>query len=987
MQSSATASVDNIQARALAADEAAKQEFRSKVLSYANDFRFALKESSRLLGVSAGFLRSYAAKHGIEFSNPELRTKEEGKAIFRQYEEIRLSKEPKRVEPRKPMLNANELVLPPQLDLLSKKVHWERQNRFLERVQDLATTMTMKEVSKLVGVSLRFLKNFSYEHDIEFVDSKARQRNDSLTPVFICEEPPSPLLVQFLSCPLVSTGAAAVQADKPAPAQDESSDAANCAAPAPAPAEVGSEAATQAPEAKETVEADQVVSEAGLSESRRYGAEAPQTTSKPAMNMIATPNPADEGFDEAATGIEDLLTMEPAPDTSDAPPTPTASIPSSVVALPECFRNKTTKVAAWNAWYGNLKAVGAVFEQICKAKVPGLGDTRRLGTFPPAMALSTWFTTKSCVDAIFQQIPGARDTLFPRSRLASQLKQLLGDELVEIQALTQAKPITDVAKSVEVDWSWMSRLIDRGLLFRPLASQLLTLAALLRGADQDGLSASDRHRFDMAMTCILEDLPPTLAGVIAGSTPRISATGYKVKDGYSVDLEAWPQKIWETLGGEVFNQCVQQLEANLRSHLAGIEAQSPTETKIDRVETSLLVSRGESMALGEIGDDFIRATAAPNWNALLDSLESYSATIEIPLNSGIFSRDLFANRLPALPAPTAEAAQLLRNAIVGTRLIDEPHAFNGRSAIKMEHVHQVQEQIKQLGTDLTAANMLKLAELAEQGRTKILASREWFESEIKTYEAEVQHWKSFFAEWEQLASPPVQTVEPVKSKPKDKPQQMPGAVPESAVVSGLRADLARAQERNQNLDSELRAARSESHRLKLVVESRPDLAQQGAPEVDHALLRRVATRKGMTPVDVLTYIQAVSGVRVEVLDSAWKSAKAAERFTHPERMLDLLDLLVNPYFESLAAGNPDSVARVVMGNAYVAKESDTTMSNQKLRAMREFTYQGERMLFERHLRIGTSVGSRECMRIYFQIIDSTVVIAYAGEHLEITTTN
>ena len=149
MLSSATISVDDLQARALAADEAAKQEFRNKVLSYANDYRFALKEASRLLGVSAGFLRNYAARNSIEFSNPDLRTKEESKSIFKQYEEIRLSKEPKRVEPRKPLLKADELQLPPQLDLLSKKAHWERQNKFLERVQELAKTLTMKEVSKL----------------------------------------------------------------------------------------------------------------------------------------------------------------------------------------------------------------------------------------------------------------------------------------------------------------------------------------------------------------------------------------------------------------------------------------------------------------------------------------------------------------------------------------------------------------------------------------------------------------------------------------------------------------------------------------------------------------------------------------------------------------------------------------------------------------------------------------------------------------------
>lgn len=46
----------------------------------------------------------------------------------------------------------------------------------------------------------------------------------------------------------------------------------------------------------------------------------------------------------------------------------------------------------------------------------------------------------------------------------------------------------------------------------------------------------------------------------------------------------------------------------------------------------------------------------------------------------------------------------------------------------MDAVQKVQSQIKDLGDNLTAANMLKLADLAEQGRIQILASREWFES-------------------------------------------------------------------------------------------------------------------------------------------------------------------------------------------------------------------------------------------------------------------
>lgn len=329
----------------------------------------------------------------------------------------------------------------------------------------------------------------------------------------------------------------------------------------------------------------------------------------------------------------------------------------------------------------------------------------------------------------------------------------------------------------------------------------------------------------------------------------------------------------------------------------------------------------------------------------------------------------------------------MRKAICTSLLQEEPLAFQQRAERQMDAVQKVQSQIKDLGDNLTAANMLKLADLAEQGRTQILASREWFESEIKTYAAEVQHWREFFADWQRLAAPAEQLKEKAKSKGKEQPVQVVEPVPESDVVKELRSELADAEDRNQHLEQELKDAKSEAHRLRQVVDARPLPTQQFAPVIEPSLLRRIATRKGFTPVDVLAYLQVVSGDRVEILESAWKSAKASEKFAYSERMLDLLDTLVNPYFDSLAAGNPDSVSRELLGGAYVAKESDATSNCGKMRAQREFIYQGQRMYFERHLRVGSGIGNQVCMRIYFQIIDSKIVIAYAGEHLEIASTN
>ncbi|EML8071808.1 hypothetical protein WAA53_006835, partial [Pseudomonas aeruginosa] len=494
-------------------------------------------------------------------------------------------------------------------------------------------------------------------------------------------------------------------------------------------------------------------------------------------------------------------------------------------------------------------------------------------------------------------------------------------------------------------------------------------------------------RIDMAITTLLSVLPDPLDRLIATSSSRIRQIGYAGLAGVEVTDDAGAEEFWQAVGTETFNACVDEVKRRAPRIESGLTRVSSSELKAFELERTLLAARPDSQVLHEIYSDFVSNTGSPNWNSLLDSLESYSATTEIPLDAKVFARDLFNRPIQKLPSPTLEAVQILRKAICTSVLQEEPLAFQQRAERQMDAVQKVQSQIKDLGDNLTAANMLKLADFAEQGRIQILASREWFESEIKTYAAEVQHWRDFFADWQRLAAPVEQAKEKAKSKGKEQLVQVVEPVPESEVVKELRSELADAEHRNQHLEQELKDAKSEAHRLRQVADARPLPTQQFAPVIEPSLLRRIATRKGITPVDVLAYLQVTSGDRVEILESAWKSAKASEKFAYSERMLDLLDTLVNPYFDSLAAGNPDSVSRELLGGAYVAKESDATSNCGKMRAQREFSYQGQRMYFERHLRVGSGIGNQVCMRIYFQIIDSKIVIAYAGEHLEIASTN
>ncbi|WIK51149.1 hypothetical protein OI903_01615 (plasmid) [Pseudomonas aeruginosa] len=607
---------------------------------------------------------------------------------------------------------------------------------------------------------------------------------------------------------------------------------------------------------------------------------------------------------------------------------------------------------------------------------------------PPHAALTSLFISPQCFTAIVDAFPADEAAnLFPASRLEANLKHVLGAEVGEIRSLSNAGTAGEVARAVESIWPWTSRLHDHGGFSRHNCVTLLTIGALLKAFQRPNLASTDAFRIDMAITTLLSVLPDPLDRLIATSSSRIRQIGYAGLAGVEVTDDAGAEEFWQAVGTETFNACVDEVKRRAPRIESGLTRVSSSELKAFELERTLLAARPDSQVLHEIYSDFVSNTGSPNWNSLLDSLESYSATTEIPLDAKVFARDLFNRPIQKLPSPTLEAVQILRKAICTSVLQEEPLAFQQRAERQMDAVQKVQSQIKDLGDNLTAANMLKLADLAEQGRIQILASREWFESEIKTYAAEVQHWRDFFADWQRLAAPVEQAKEKAKSKGKEQLVQVVEPVPESEVVKELRSELADAEHRNQHLEQELKDAKSEAHRLRQVADARPLPTQQFAPVIEPSLLRRIATRKGITPVDVLAYLQVTSGDRVEILESAWKSAKASEKFAYSERMLDLLDTLVNPYFDSLAAGNPDSVSRELLGGAYVAKESDATSNCGKMRAQREFSYQGQRMYFERHLRVGSGIGNQVCMRIYFQIIDSKIVIAYAGEHLEIASTN
>lgn len=124
--------------------------------------------------------------------------------------------------------------------------------------------------------------------------------------------------------------------------------------------------------------------------------------------------------------------------------------------------------------------------------------------------------------------------------------------------------------------------------------------------------------------------------------------------------------------------------------------------------------------------------------------------------------------------------------------------------------------------------------------------------------------------------------------------------------------------------------------------------------------------------------------RVEVLDSAWKSADDSESFREKKKAFELLWKLLNDYWYGLSNGKSDAEMRGIFGSAYSAKESETVEANKRARSLRTFDYQGSKVEMMKHLKIGVKNSVAETLRIHFEWDKGTrrVIIGHCGQHLD-----
>lgn len=664
----------------------------------------------------------------------------------------------------------------------------------------------------------------------------------------------------------------------------------------------------------------------------------------------------------------------------------------AALELPLCLRNPGVAVAVWHHWFGGARQAARALEALLEARTAETAAiARQARRSNPAAALSLLLGNPSLGARLLERLPAReRELADPTRRLAGQLRELLGAEYAALEQRIAEASAVELAAAGEARWPWLAWLHARGAYLGSQMATLLQLGLLHERLAAHAWSGAERSRALLAGALLLQRLPPRLAVLLAIHAPALrecAAQPFRFfgLDGGNLDPA---RPVWEQLDPQVARETLAYL---LCAEAAAGEADQPgARGEVRRLEAQLVMHGSLPRTFAELYRRFCAEEAQPRYRQLRESLARHGAALEVPLRDAALPAELVGRPLDfAAIADPARLQQRLRRLIEAeARCIDLP-ALLADSGARLDSLQAAHAEILALGRTPSVSGLLRIAERAEAARQEILANRDWFAAALAATRPYVALWETFYADVAALQPTPAKCGE---RRGREAPASPPAAPAGStdAALAGLHQQLHDAREDAARLREELRQARGEQHRLQQRSAALGSVAPRAElPVVDAALLRRVSNaRAGLQPAEVLAYFAQLGGARVEVLDSAWRgAADYPGRFAGVERMFELLDKLLFPYLDAIAAGTPDCQARSVFGSkAYSAKESDSTRSDARLRAMREFVHRGEKRLFERHLRVSNATGA-EGMRIYFDIIDGRVVIAYVGPHLPVSTSN
>ncbi len=194
--------------------------------------------------------------------------------------------------------------------------------------------------------------------------------------------------------------------------------------------------------------------------------------------------------------------------------------------------------------------------------------------------------------------------------------------------------------------------------------------------------------------------------------------------------------------------------------------------------------------------------------------------------------------------------------------------------------------------------------------------------------------------------------------------------------------LHEAGEELENTKAELAALRPHANELAIQLEAAKAVLGSAPPFVEHSDLLRKFVAGEVKVHDYLLAISTLYPDAIVLLPSAVRSAEEADKFEHAADLSNMLLKLVTDYRDSLIAGkNSQEAVRLFGRNNFSTKESD--ILTRKGEERRTFSYKGESIFMENHLKIGVKDSEARTLRVHFHwdAEAKKIVIGWCGKHL------
>ncbi|WP_095158306.1 hypothetical protein [Pseudomonas sp. Irchel 3E13] len=656
----------------------------------------------------------------------------------------------------------------------------------------------------------------------------------------------------------------------------------------------------------------------------------------------------------------------------------------SIATTPTSFIHPLTCDKAWASWYGSLEMVVAIRNEIIGSGIRLEGFTRSdLKLMGAGMLISTVLLNQDRREALEDLLGRQRVLeLMPLSNLYAKTCDIIGAKtLTDLQHQLMCASSVELLQMAHDAFPQLGEVIEVG----GFSTELMTACVMLRAILDSNLPQTNswemRYCVDMTVHLYLQMIP--VAGIrtaILYEYPRFSEM-YPSPFGLEEDLN--PES--PVFGSNPLVAGSMSAVIALLTVESRISRNSdPVDSMLETLQSFALAASPESRftlhTILCLVDELNNA-----WASVIGALVALEVNSDELRAAGInLDDELIQSSLPYtahLNLLVVDSARMIRRAAL-PMLTNQAYL---EQAVELNNaIHDVKSEISAV---TATGNFALLSDLSKKG-SDLSGRRSQLAADALRTATKVMSLVKFFIDVASRAGEP--DAVPIEA-------QAGGCAsvqPASSELSPLRATdefEGELLEINAQLETELKAAQAENYRLSSALDVLQVRLDQPAGTVDQDfqdLTRRQIFGQRLSPVELLRFYSYLAPDRLVVLESAWKSSRGAENFAYPERLAEQLCKLIYDYLDQVRNGSPMGLTgRELFAGAFSAKESQTVAQDHSMRAQREFNYNGELRFFEYRLRTGNGWGAVEGMRLYFDVIDDKVVIAYVGPHLDQASTN